>query len=79
MVDVIEHMPKDEAMDFLARCPGWVVICTPVEFFSNGPDLPDTEEHVSHWTPDDWRALGDRPDVVTDILGGWLVRLHPTG
>lgn len=77
MVDVIEHMPKAEALVFLGRCRGWVVICTPVEFFSNGPGLPDTEEHVSHWTSADWEALADRVDVMSDYLGGWIVRLAP--
>lgn len=76
MVDVIEHMDKGRALELLGRIPGWVVICTPVEFFHNGPDLPPTEEHVSHWTADDWHAL-DRLDEMHEVLGGWVVRLRP--
>lgn len=79
MVDVIEHVDKADALDVLARIPGRVVICTPVEFFSNGPGLPPTEEHVSHWTREDWDALAaTRPlEACTVEFGGWLVRLGP--
>jgi hypothetical protein len=77
MVDVIEHIDKTAARFLLDRIPGWVVICTPVEFFSNGPGLPPTEEHVSAWGPDDWTALGDRVDQCFEQLGGWFVRLRP--
>lgn len=79
MVDVIEHMPRDEAIELLGRIPGRVVICTPVDYFSNGPGLPPTEEHVSHWVRADWDDLGhSRPvEACSDVLGGWLVRLGP--
>lgn len=76
MVDVIEHMQKDAALELLDRIPGWVVICTPVAFFHNGPNLPPTEEHVSHWTQDDWSAMA-RCEHVTEVIGGWVVRLRP--
>lgn len=78
MVDVIEHLDKDRALALLDRIPGWVVICTPVEFFSNGPGLPDSETHRSHWTADDWDALAARVDVICyDVENAWIVRLSP--
>lgn len=74
MVDVIEHIEKDAAVELLARIPGRVVICTPVEFFSNGPGLPDSETHRSHWTAEDFAATR-RVEVCSEVLGGWMVRL----
>lgn len=76
MVDVIEHIEKERAVELLQRIPGRVVICTPVEFFSNGPGLPESETHRSHWTADDWAAT-KRVEVSGQQLGGWVVRLRP--
>lgn len=80
MVDVIEHMPKAAALALLGALPGHVVVCTPRDYFANPPDLPHTEAHVSHWTPDDFHQTGrmDRFDVgLHDSLGAILVRLGP--
>jgi len=79
MVDVIEHIAKPAARALLDRIPGRVVICTPVDWFSNGPGLPPTENHVSHWERADWDDIGQsRPvEVCYTNLGGWLVRLGP--
>lgn len=74
MVDVIEHIDKDAAVALLDRIPGRVVICTPVDFFHNGPGLPDSETHRSHWTGADWEATR-RVESCSTQLGGWLVRL----
>lgn len=79
MVDVIEHMAKEDALGLLDRIGGRVVICTPVAFFDNGPGLPPTEEHVSHWEQEDWDKIAtERPvEVCHQSQGGWLVRLGP--
>lgn len=79
MVDVIEHLELDDAMQLLGRIPGRVAICTPVDFFSNGPGLPASETHRSHWTDVQWDALEQRRKVEVryQSLGGWLVRLGP--
>lgn len=76
MGDVIEHIEKEAALDFLDRCRGWVVIATPVEHFDTGPDLPPTEAHVSHWTFADFEATGrlDRHEIA---YGAHVVRLAP--
>lgn len=76
MGDVIEHMPKDEALALLARIPGWVVIATPTHHFDNPPDLPPTEAHVSHWTHQDFEGT-TRLDYYEDHQGGQYVRLRP--
>lgn len=74
MADVIEHIDKTAALELLARIPGRVVISTPVEFFSNGPGLPDSETHRSHWTAEDFLATG-RVEACQEQVGGWIVRL----
>jgi hypothetical protein len=81
MGDVIEHIETEAAFELLARIPGRVVICTPVEFFDNDPAgvHPVTEQHVSHWTEATWRRLAQiRPlEVRYERLGGWIVRTAP--
>lgn len=74
MIDVIEHMQKQAAVELLERISGVVVVCTPVEFFDNPADLPHTEKHVSHWTLDDF---AHRMMVDSSQLGGILVKLGP--
>lgn len=76
MGDVIEHMPKGDALAFLARCPGWIVIATPVDHFHTDADLPPTEAHVSHWTRDDFEGTG-RLDRYEQSYGAQIVRLAP--
>lgn len=75
MVEVVEHMDKTAALDLLGRirCP--VVVCTPAEFFHNGPNLPPTEDHVSLWTVADF---GDRVERDCSQMGAVLVRLAAT-
>lgn len=76
MADVIEHLDKPAAVDLLGRIPGRVVISTPVEFFSNGPDLPESETHRSHWTAADFETTGRVEEIVEETTS-WLVRLGP--
>ena len=76
MVDVIEHLEKEAAVDLLRRISGRVIISTPVEFFSNGPGLPESETHRSHWTAQDFEATG-RVEVCEERLGGIITRLAP--
>jgi hydrogenase maturation factor len=75
--DVIEHIDKARATDLLDRIPGWVVICTPVEYFAQPHEVP-TEHHISHWTWDDFTGRAD-VEHVAEKLGGLLVRLRPKG
>ncbi len=75
MGDVIEHIQKDRALRLLDRIPGWVVVCTPMEFFPQPHEVP-TEHHVSHWTHDDVER-NPRLDHVRFQLGGVLFRLRP--
>lgn len=75
MIDVIEHMSKITALELLERIKGWVVICTPQEWFQN-PEHHEFpyEKHRSHWTAEDF---GDRLEHDASQLGGLLVRLKP--
>lgn len=73
--DVIEHMEKDAATAFLDRIPGWVVICTPVDFFPQPHEVP-TEHHVSHWTSSEFAGRPDA-DQVMERAGGIIARLRP--
>jgi hypothetical protein len=73
--DVIEHIDKDRANALLDRIPGWVVICTPVEYFPQPHEVP-TEHHISHWTTGDFIARSEL-DTVGERMGGLLVRLKP--
>lgn len=77
MGDVIEHMPKDKALNFLTMCKGWVVIATPVHFFETHGDLPPTEAHVSHWSREDFEST-NRLDHYEESYGCIIVRLHQT-
>jgi 2-polyprenyl-3-methyl-5-hydroxy-6-metoxy-1,4-benzoquinol methylase len=79
MADVIEHLELAAAMELLARIPGRVVISTPEAFFSNGPGLPESETHRSHWTPEVWERVAEIRGIESQALvfGGWLVRLAP--
>jgi len=75
MVDVIEHMGKPWALAALDRVRGQVVICTPVHFAEAWePGMPETEHHVSLWTPADF---GPRLEACYEINDGWIIRLAP--
>lgn len=76
MGDVIEHVSRADGEAFIDRCPTPLVIVTPEHFFSNGPGLPETEKHRSHWTEQDFLNTGRvrRSEVH---LGGVLALLDP--
>lgn len=79
MIDVLEHLTDEAAFALLARIPGRVVICTPVEWFATDAGLPESETHRSHWTAGSWDQVAQvRPfESIYQSLGGWLVRLGP--
>lgn len=77
LVDVIEHFEKDRALELLDRFPGRVVISTPRDFFVSVPGHP-TEEHVSHWTREDFDAIPGRAvELDSSAMGGIWLRLGP--
>lgn len=79
MADVIEHIKKDDAISLLQRIGPPVVISTPRDFFVSVPGHP-TEEHISHWVPQDFESAG-RVIISNDAemwnLGGVIVSLAP--
>lgn len=72
MVDVIEHLEKDEALELLDRIPGYVIVGTPVEFFQNPSGLPDSEKHRSHWKREDFAGWS-----WTELHGAHIARRDP--
>ncbi len=75
MVDVIEHIAKDAALVLLDRIPGWVVVCTPQDFFLQPHEVP-TEHHISHWQVADVEH-NPRLEHWRYQMGGFLFRLRP--
>ena len=79
MVDVLEHMERDDAIKLLERIPGRIVICTPRDYFQNPEweEIPP-EAHRSVWTYNDFdgrREAIDEPAL--NNLGAVLLRLGP--
>lgn len=57
MVDVLEHITREEAFKLLDNIPGYVVVSTPVDFFHNWEEgWAESERHLSHWKVDDFRS-----------------------
>lgn len=80
LVDVLEHLPKPEALELLELIPGHVVFSTPRDFFHTDEGLPPPEAHVSHWTVADFEATGRLHGVDAQLLrevGGIVGRLNP--
>lgn len=80
MVDIIEHVPKEDGLEVIDKIPGWIIVSTPRHFFDNPPDLPEPERHLSHWTPSDFAGTG-RLDLyhrrIFNDLAGIVARLRP--
>ena len=76
MVEVIEHMDKQAALELIDQIPGRIVICTPEKFFHQHVDGHPWERHVSHWTRADFEGRAERLDLY---LGGVVARLGPKG
>lgn len=83
MLDVLEHIDHDAAVDLLRRIPGRVIISTPRDFFQN-PEADqgwETERHRSIWTATSIVEAVGRPLEVEDLnawhIGGILVRVAP--
>lgn len=56
MIDVIEHMSKEEGMALLERLPGPVLVSTPWHY-EQGPDENPLQAHVSEWTLADFAGF----------------------
>lgn len=76
LLDVIEHIPKEEALPLLRRIPGRVVISTPCEWFEQSVPGHPHEDHVSHWNEADFEATG-RVEHMLILHGGIVCRLGP--
>lgn len=56
MVDVIEHMTKEEGRELVERLPGPVLVSTPWHYVQ-GPDENPLQAHVSEWRLADFAGL----------------------
>jgi hypothetical protein len=56
MIDVIEHMSKEEGLALIERLPGPVLVSTPWHY-DQGPDENPLQAHVSEWTLADFAGL----------------------
>lgn len=75
MVDVIEHLKKEEAITFLKKClaeGSALIVATPVDFFEQDLYESEYEHHVSHWKLGDFQKLGQ---VDMQIIDGGAVYL----
>lgn len=60
MIDVVEHLDKTAALKMLkyfANNKTTIIIATPYEFFNQHLYESEHEEHISHWTINDFRNL----------------------
>lgn len=80
MIDVLEHLSRDEGERLLQRIVPPVIVCTPASFFQN-PEADDypTERHRSVWTAAEIAALRPlmREDIDAQRIGGVLVTCAP--
>lgn len=61
MIDIIEHIPKEEAIVILKHfvtSNACVIVSTPIDFFEQYLYESVYENHVSHWTKADFAAVG---------------------
>jgi len=79
MVDIIEHLPKQEALEvvkfFMSRKIS-LIIATPRDFFEQHLYESEYENHVSHWTAADFSSLGQLDYQRIDA--GMIYLLTPT-
>jgi hypothetical protein len=73
MVDVIEHLPKDEGVTILQSCIQHYILTTPnnkaprsCRFLGN-----THESHLSSWSVDDFKNTKTTVEVVSDKLVVW--------
>lgn len=74
MIDVIEHMSKEDGhkiLDYFYGVP--MIVSTPKVFFTQQHKNP-FEEHVSHWTKEDFANYPSKDISVEDNL---ILVLHP--
>jgi glycosyltransferase involved in cell wall biosynthesis len=72
LADVLEHIPKDDALALLERCKNKVVVFGPLEKTLQNhregveEDIP-SQDHVSLWQESDFIDLGFRTELLPDF------------
>lgn len=62
MIDIIEHLDKNDAfavLKYFLKNNCKLIIATPKEYFKQDLYESDFENHVSHWTKNDFNKLGN--------------------
>jgi len=76
MVEILEHLEREDGLKLLNRIPGDVIICTPRDFFQNPEwEVCPPEMHRSHWAATDFGNRVIRYDLNSLGIGAVLVRL----
>ena len=61
MIDIIEHINKEEALlllKHLVQQGTKIIIATPIHFFEQHLYESEFENHISHWTKNDFKNIG---------------------
>ena len=61
MIDIIEHINKEEALlllKHLVQQGTKIIIATPIHFFEQHLYASKFENHISHWTKNDFKNIG---------------------
>lgn len=78
MIDIIEHLDKTAALKMLkyfAAKKTKMIIATPLEFFNQHLYDSEHEEHISHWTKNDFSSICHVDYQIID--GGGIYYLSP--
>lgn len=72
MIDIIEHLTKEDGEKLLQMIPGDIIISTPKEFYQD--DHGDVwERHKSLWSEDDLRDY-EHETFPDDLNWVWLIK-----
>lgn len=62
MIDVVEHLEKQQTLNLIKKFVqdgSVVLIATPIEYFNQHLYESVYEEHISHWTLNDFKGMGE--------------------
>lgn len=76
MIDVIEHLPKEKAIEllkYLISKGSIIVIATPTKFFEQNVYGSEFENHISHWSYTDFKKIGNVDYQIIDAGAIYLL------
>jgi glycosyltransferase involved in cell wall biosynthesis len=72
MFDVIEHLPKDRALELLKSRPQKMVFVPLEDEFRENTDGVESQDHKSKWTAQEFIDLGYEVEVIKGFHGGTM-------